>query len=606
MNVARQTTRGRISVRLALTVVWAGLLLVCLHPGAAAAATPQLPNLVADPPNNVALETSTTEGGLKGSGEAKLLLRFNGYLHNVGPGALDFRGSRSSPSESMHAFQRVYNSDGSFNEEPSSAELVYVEADGHEHFHLQRAAKYSLWNAARSAEVAPAQKVGFCLDDSEQVESGGPKEAVYSDATGRKFCRQHEPEALSLFEGVSKGWRDRYSSSLAFQWVDASNVLPGEYWLREDVNPTGVIKETGGSNAPGYATSATIIPGFNALPQTVSTEAETPKTVTLTSKKWNGSATPEYKIASPPQHGSLSGPAKGSSQVIYTPEAGYSGPDSFIFYAKDPNSPFPRSPATATVSIEVAAPPAPTLSLNGAPASMVAGTSIQLSASVANDNGGVSWEASAGSVTPEGTGLSSIYTAPSEPPPGKTVTVTARLSDNPGVVEQRTITIAPLPPNEPAVSISSEPGTGAGGTGAGGTGGAGGAGGSLGYTVSGGVLRLARPDAVLIGRKVILTMLPPAAGRIRLTAYLGAQRLGSCAADTPAGRRFTCRLTLTGKISTRARIGVRASLRIGTKILNSYRPPSPIPPVRVHISGPGAFAAGSAGRWQFLCGPLSE
>ncbi len=240
------TLRGGARAAAVLLLVLTGL----LGSGAGArAATPQLPNLVADPPNNVFLETSTTEGGLKPEGEAKLLLRFNGYIHNVGPGALDFRGSRSSSSEAMHAFQRVYNSDGTFKEEPSSAELVYATADGHEHFHLQHAAKYSLWNAAKSAEVAPAMKVGFCLDDSEHVEPGvGPSEPVYSDATGRKFCRQHEPEALTLFEGISAGWRDRYEAGLAFQWVEASNVLPGEYWLREDVNPLGVVKETGGAN----------------------------------------------------------------------------------------------------------------------------------------------------------------------------------------------------------------------------------------------------------------------------------------------------------------------------------------------------------------------
>ena len=49
-----------------------------------------------------------------------------------------------------------------------------------------------------------------------------------------------------MYEGISPGWRDVYDRELAFQWVDASEVLPGEYWLREDIDPTGVIKQTGG------------------------------------------------------------------------------------------------------------------------------------------------------------------------------------------------------------------------------------------------------------------------------------------------------------------------------------------------------------------------
>jgi hypothetical protein len=570
-----------------------------------------LPNLVADPPAGISLETSTTEGGLKKEATPQLLLRFNGYIHNLGPGPVDFRGSRSSSSEPMKAFQRVYSSDGSFKEEPSSAELVYATADGHEHWHLQRAAKYSLWNLAKSAEAAPAMKVGFCLDDSEHVESAvGPKEPVYSDATGREFCRQHQPEATSLFEGISAGWRDLYSSNLAFQWVDASSVLPGEYFLREDVNTTGVIKETGGANAPAYTTSPVVIPGFNALAQSATAQAGTAQTLTLTSKAFKDTATPTYKIVSGPTHGTLGAVSK--NQVTYTPAAGYTGPDSFTFAASDPSSPFPRSPATATVSIEVGAatgkgllagdgtssyavgdqttagreeafqftakasgtieelqfrtnatantgvtglvlgvlaenagkpgevlasgaasgepainswikvsglsrslvggtkywlvalPLGPStarlhynaavasggtgnvestaggltamsaqsawetynqgpvgfqaigssgvaeasVTIEGAPASMTAGASVQLTAHVVNDSSTVTWKASAGSITTGG-----LYTAPSEPPAGGSVTITATTSK--GATAQRTIQITPVA--EASVTIEGAP-----------------------------------------------------------------------------------------------------------------------------------------------------
>jgi hypothetical protein len=570
-----------------------------------------LPNLVADPPAGISLETSTTEGGLKKEAPPELLLRFNGYIHNLGPGAVDFRGSRSSASEPMKAFQRVFNSDGTFKEEPSAAELIYVTADGHEHWHLQRAAKYSLWNLAKSAEVAPAMKVGFCLDDSEHVETAvGPKEAVYSDATGREFCRQHQPEATSLFEGISPGWRDLYSSNLAFQWVDASNVLPGEYFLREDVNTTGVIKETGGANVPAYTTSPVVIPGFNALAQSVSAQTGTAQTITLTSKAFKDAATPTYKIVTGPAHGTLGAISK--NQVTYTPTAGYTGADSFTFSAADPSSPFPRSPATATVSIEVGAAtgkgllvgdatssyavsdqttagreesfqftakasgtveemqfrtngtantgvtglalgiftenagkpgavlgaatasgePAtnswikvsglstalvsgtkywlvalplgpssaklhynaavalggtgnlesitgglttlsaqsswdtynqgpvgfqalgssgvaePSVTIEGAPASMTAGTSVQLTAHVVNDSSTVTWKASAGTITTGG-----LYTAPSEPPAGGSVTITVTTAK--GAQAQSTIQITPV--SEPSVKIEGAP-----------------------------------------------------------------------------------------------------------------------------------------------------
>ena len=91
----------------------------------------------------------------------------------------------------MKVFQRVFttnaeetNIERPHKEEPSAAEVLYVNADGHHHFHLQHVAKYSLWNASRTAEVAPAQKVGFCLEDSEHEDQDlgvGPSSKVYAD-----------------------------------------------------------------------------------------------------------------------------------------------------------------------------------------------------------------------------------------------------------------------------------------------------------------------------------------------------------------------------------------------------------------------------------------
>ena len=345
----------------------------------------------------------------------------------------------------MNTFQRLFttnaeekNIERAHVDETSSGELVYSAADGHHHWHLQKVARYSLWNASKTAEVAPAQKVGFCLDDSQHVESSiGPSSAVYADnvAPFREFCQRYRPNATSLFEGISVGWRDVYSSSLAFQWVDLSNVLPGEYWLREDVNPLGFVKETGGENVPAYSNTATVVPGFDALAQTTTTPAGVADTVTLSSKSFKDASQPTYKIVSGPAHGTL-GAINGKGKVLYTPTAGFTGQDSFTFSAADPSSRFPENPAVATVSIEVASSTQPAVSIEGAPVSMAAGSSVQLTAKVVNDSPTVTWGASAGTVTSEGR-----YTAPAEVPAGGTVTVTATTSK--GAKAEKVIEITP-------------------------------------------------------------------------------------------------------------------------------------------------------------------
>src|SRR4051812_36696273 len=118
------------------------MLLFGLAPAARAADL--LPDLVSDPPSGAYLEVHDY-----GNGQHELLLRFNGYVHNAGSGALDVRGTHatSDAPETMTPHQRVYDTGGGFRDDPMPrAQLIYVRADGHNHWHLQNVARYSLWN----------------------------------------------------------------------------------------------------------------------------------------------------------------------------------------------------------------------------------------------------------------------------------------------------------------------------------------------------------------------------------------------------------------------------------------------------------------------------
>ena len=217
------TTRGR-GLGLAIT----------LRNAHASSQTPQLPDLVADPPDNVSIsvsqETPTGEHG--GSQIATAVQRLRAQQ---GPrrARLPWQTALRQPirlnlaSPPMQVFQRIYeyettsgrpptSEETPHREEPSSGKMEYVNADGHHHWHLQHVAAYSLWNSQKSAEVAPSQKVGFCLEDSEHVEENiGPEQGVYVDygPHPREFCRQYQPEATEVFEGISEGWRDVYDAS---------------------------------------------------------------------------------------------------------------------------------------------------------------------------------------------------------------------------------------------------------------------------------------------------------------------------------------------------------------------------------------------------------
>jgi hypothetical protein len=531
----------------ALTILAAGIAAASTT-GAAAESPPGgiRPDLVADPSDNTVLSTDAT------GSESRLLLRFNGYVHNAGSGALEMRGARSSTTAPMTVDQRVYDADGGFRDTPTAGRMIYEDGDGHHHWHLMHAARYSLWNTEGTAEVAPAMKTGFCLYDSERMETHGPADAIYGHVLDHHFCEQGDPGRLSLFQGISAGWRDIYSNRLAFQWVDVSSVQPGRYRLRSEVDPDNVISETRESNQATWAAAASTIPGYVAAPvERFGIAAGQATAVTLSAARFGSPGAPAYRIESAPAHGALdlaTGASQSSASVEYRPAPGFEGVDSFTYSVRDSTSPFPRAAAVASVTLRVGAPtPAPSVQIAGAPASIVAGTSVQLMATVSGDAPGVAWTvdgAPGGDPTVGTISSTGLYTAPARPPAGGTVTIGARSAA--GARDERVVRILPAPAPQPAplpsAAVRGESRTAAG-------------------------ARLGAPRASRLGRRLIMTVTPARAGVVRLTAYTGRRRLGACSTRTPAGRRFTCRLRLPRTLRTSAAIRVVASLRVGGRVV---------------------------------------
>jgi hypothetical protein len=325
-------------------------LALALLPASPAAAADLLPDLVPDPPTNPRLSAESL-----GDGQIHLLLRFDGFIHNVGDGALEIRGSNPSAGRMTTSFQRIYTDGGSRDDYSRHPDIYFENSDGHMHWHVRSAARFSIWSEDGTAEVARSAKVGFCLQDVTAIDSFAPPRVYSSDAT--QYCRQGQPDAPTIFEGISRGWRDVYAAKLPFQWVDVSDVAPGRYLPAAQVDPDDfVIEGNEADNGPALAATTAIVPGYVALPGAVVVSKAQP--IALSAAQYGSPGPRTFAIESAPRHGTLSAPAGvpfAGPQVTYTPASGFAGTDTFAYSARDTASPFPLHSPAATVTVTVPA-----------------------------------------------------------------------------------------------------------------------------------------------------------------------------------------------------------------------------------------------------------
>ncbi|HWT95791.1 MAG TPA: lysyl oxidase family protein [Solirubrobacteraceae bacterium] len=451
------------------------------HPTAADGLQEKLPDLIADPPTRPLIVPADAA---QDEPEGRLLLRFDGHVHNRGPGPLEMEGRNPSPFGPNLApptmgtvVQNVDRGDGTMVPRPSTAAMVYETNDDHKHWHFKEAARYSLWSSDGAAEVAPAQKAGFCLTDSEPVEAPDPSGIGLGHYEDPTFCqwgnpqlktpRPGKPQVDSVVTGISGGWRDTYSYDLFFQWIDISNVAPGAYQLRNEADPFNIVVEADEVNPPGVA--PLVIPGYRATPGALTIERSGASPVTLSAQGF-ASGRPlgaaQLTLVDLPEHGKLTtaaGTALAAGDTVaptdaltYTPTGDTAQADRLSFSAREAGTPFPLTPPVAQVTLTPrAADPGPdpapdTVAIGGVQGDVIAGTSIQLTAVVTGKTARVEdlvWQvlpdATHGTVSAGGR-----YVAPAQVPADGLATVRASLPSG-ASAEVRLRVVAP-PPNDPA------------------------------------------------------------------------------------------------------------------------------------------------------------
>jgi hypothetical protein len=95
----------------------------------------------------------------------------------------------------------------------------------HNHYHFGQFMLYRLLNS-EGATVLEGRKIGFCLEDT----------VKWDPAAGvqRYNC---------AYQGIQRGWADRYTYNVPCQFLDITGVAPGTYLLDITVDPFNIIPE---------------------------------------------------------------------------------------------------------------------------------------------------------------------------------------------------------------------------------------------------------------------------------------------------------------------------------------------------------------------------
>lgn len=168
----------------------------------------------------------------------RVLLRFSNGTANIGRGPLEIKGAAIAEGK-QEVYQRIYTRSGTFTSRYAG---TYVYHPEHRHTHFEDYASYRLREIEGSEGVGPviasSDKVSFCLYDEYVHNSRLPH---YNRNRRYRSCNTN-------IQGISVGWKDVYGKELADQWIDITEVLPGEYWLESEVDPYNRLIESNEGN----------------------------------------------------------------------------------------------------------------------------------------------------------------------------------------------------------------------------------------------------------------------------------------------------------------------------------------------------------------------
>ena len=202
-----------------------------------------MPDLVTRPITGVSI----------GIESGRTVLRFANTIGDRGLGVLELRPRRRDCdgdgvfSNDRLAIQRIYEDTNGSGEFERGTDLIgrtvevgcTVFHPAHDHWHLQRFARYELRSVATGEVVAASPKVSFCVRDSLPA---------FTDLPGFQPFAYYGGCARNSITGLSVGWADLYAADLPDQDLDVTGLRSGRYCLTSTADPRDGIDEADETN----------------------------------------------------------------------------------------------------------------------------------------------------------------------------------------------------------------------------------------------------------------------------------------------------------------------------------------------------------------------
>jgi hypothetical protein len=171
-------------------------------------------------------------------------LSFGANIWNSGPSPMVVEGFRQKDSNVMDAYQYFYDGDTPVGRTPVGT-FEFDTRKGHQHWHMEQFAQYSLLNADET-EAVRSQKQSFCLAPTDAIDLTIPtadwNPPFYGQDALSTVCGGGG--AIWIREVLPVGWGDTYYQYVAGQSFDITHLPNGKYWVQVTANPTGLMVET--------------------------------------------------------------------------------------------------------------------------------------------------------------------------------------------------------------------------------------------------------------------------------------------------------------------------------------------------------------------------